>query len=238
MTHVQSDQNYKLWLDSNPNATDEYASPVASMAVLADDNQDWKPNSYSYDVLGCQHNLNFPVAKLLDFADRIDSLEQNNNPFALVTAAHLRTKQTRQDTDASYQAKRTLVRLLYQQGWDKQRVLDLFAVLDWMMRLPNGLEQKLWQEIEEIDGEQNMRYVTSVERLAIQRGKQLGIAEGIEQGLERGKIRLLEKQLTFRFGPLSDEAQQRLQNATQDQLDHWAERILNAPTLQAVFDGH
>jgi hypothetical protein len=38
--------------------------------------------------------------------------------------------------EARYQAKRTLVRLLYQHGWERQRILDLFAVLDWMMRLP------------------------------------------------------------------------------------------------------
>ena len=38
-----------------------------------------------------------------------------------------------------------LVRLLYRRGWDRQRILDLFAVLDWMMRLPDVLERKLWQ---------------------------------------------------------------------------------------------
>jgi hypothetical protein len=35
-----------------------------------------------------------------------------------------------------------------------------------MMRLPDSLEQKLWQDIAAIEGESKMRYVTSVERLA------------------------------------------------------------------------
>jgi hypothetical protein len=43
-----------------------------------------------------------------------------------------------------------------------------------MMRLPDRLEQKLWQDIAAIEGESKMRYVTSVERLAIQRGIQQG----------------------------------------------------------------
>jgi hypothetical protein len=47
-------------------------------------------------------------------------------------------------------------------------------VLDWMMRLPDNLEQKLWQDIEQIEGGTRMRYVTSVERLAIERGLQQG----------------------------------------------------------------
>ena len=38
------------------------------------------------------------------------------------------------------------------------------------MRLPDGLEQKHWQDIETIEGETRMRYVTSVERLATERG--------------------------------------------------------------------
>jgi hypothetical protein len=31
---------------------------------------------------------------------------------------------------------------------------------------------------------------------------------------------------------------QRLQTATTEQLELWADRILDAPTLAAVFDGH
>nr|VFJ51396.1 MAG: conserved hypothetical protein (putative transposase or invertase) [Candidatus Kentron sp. FM]VFK08990.1 MAG: conserved hypothetical protein (putative transposase or invertase) [Candidatus Kentron sp. FM] len=86
----------------------------------------------------------------------------------------------------SLRAKRNLVGLLYRQGWDRQRVLDLFAVLDWMMRLPEELEQQLWQDIETIEGETKMPYVTSVERLATQKGLQQGRQEGIQLGKEKG----------------------------------------------------
>ena len=194
----------------------------------------WKPDHYGFEALGCTHVLRFPVAKLLDHAERIDSLEADPNPFALVTAAHLRTRQTKNDPQARYQAKKTLVRLLYRQGWERQRILALFAVLDWMMRLPDGLEQKLWQDIEAIEGETQMRYVTSVERLAMQRGR----LEGIEQGIERGEARVLERQLAKRFGPLTDATSQRLKNATCEQLELWADRILDAPTLVAIFEDH
>jgi hypothetical protein len=158
--------NYRLF--------DRYACPIASLAVLADDDDGWKPDHYGFEVLGCKHHIQFPVVKLSELADQTEALDTPRNPFALVTAAHLRTRQTRHDPEARYQAKRTLVRLLYRQGWERQRILDLFAVLDWMMRLPDSLEQKLWQDIAAIEGESKMRYVTSVERLAIQRGVQQG----------------------------------------------------------------
>jgi hypothetical protein len=234
--------NYRLF--------DRYDRPIASFVVLADQDENWRPDHFGYEVFGCRHRLDFPVVKLLDYAAQADALEGQANPFALITAAHLRTRQTRHDPEARYQAKRSLVRLLYRQGWDRQRILDLFAVLDWMMRLPDSLEQKLWQEIETFEGESQMRYVTSVERLAIERGMQQGmqqgmqkgiqqgIQQGMQQGRQEGEVSLLKRQLSKRFGALSQDSEARLQLATLEQLELWAERLLDAKTLDEVFGAH
>ena len=47
-----------------------------------------------------------------------------------------------------------------------------------------------------------MKYVTSVERLAVKRGIQQGIERGLEQGRAEGRAALLGRQLTRRFSPL------------------------------------
>ena len=214
--------NYRLY--------DRYACPIASLAVLADDNAHWRPDRFGFEVLGCRHTFEFPTVKLIEFANQLDQLASNANPFALVTAAHLRTQQTKHNTQERYTAKRTLVRLLYAQGWQRQRVLNLFGVLDWMMRLPDDLENKLWQDVIQIEGETKMQYVTSIERLATQRGHNVGKLEG--------QANLLERLLTKRFGPLTDDIHMRLKNATSDQLEHWACAILEAPTISAVFAAH
>ena len=65
-----------------------------------------------------------------------------------------------------------------------------------------------------------------------------GIEKGIEQGREQGRLNTLTRQLTRRFGPLPDAALARLQSATPDQLDLWTDRVLDAPTLEAVLGGH
>jgi hypothetical protein len=96
-----------------------------------------------------------------------------------------------------------------------------------MMRLPDSLEQKLWQDIAAIEGESKMRYVTSVERLATQRG--------VQQGEQLGEAAVIQRQLTKRFGPLSAETLTRLQTATCEQLESWAENLLDAATLDEVF---
>ena len=81
--------NYRLF--------DRYACPIASLAVLADDDDGWKPNHYGFEVLGCKHHIQFPVVKLSELADQTEALDTHRNPFALVTAAHLCTRQTRHD---------------------------------------------------------------------------------------------------------------------------------------------
>jgi hypothetical protein len=227
--------NYRLF--------DRYDCPVASLAVLADDEAGWRPNHFRNEVFGCETGIRFPIAKLTDHTGRLDALLADTNPFALVTAAHLLTRQTRHDAQRRFEAKRRLVRLLYERGWDKRRILSLFAVLDWMMQLPKELEAKLWHDIESIEGERKVRYVTSVERLAIERGMQKGIEKGIEKGFEKGieKGRLegesiiLHRQLTRRFGPLSPEIRERLTSADAGQLETWADRVLDARSLEEVF---
>ena len=99
-----------------------------------------------------------------------------------------------------------------------------------------------------IEGKTKMRYVTSIERLATKRGVELGVQQGMQQGMQQGiqkgmqqgernkAIAILTRHLTKRFGPLSDATRQRLDTATLDQLDTWADRILDADSLDAVFD--
>ena len=113
---------------------DRYEKPVASLAVLADEHKQWKPSSYGFAVLGCRHTLEFPVAKLTDYEDKLDELLVSDNAFGLITAAHILTQQTRKQHQERYKAKLRLIRILYQRHWDKQRVIDLFSAIHHQRR--------------------------------------------------------------------------------------------------------
>ena len=56
------------------------------------------------------------------------------------------------------------------------------------------------------------------------------------EGRQEGEQTMLRRQLIKRFSPLQDWAEQRLSQANTDQLEQWIDRILDAPTLEAVFD--
>jgi hypothetical protein len=56
--------------------------------------------------------------------------------------------------------------------------------IDWLIQLPEELENEFWYEIEQYEGGKYMPYVTSVERIGIKKGFEQGIKQGIELGLE------------------------------------------------------
>src|SRR5579871_1584406 len=61
---------------------DRYGKPVASFAVLADDNPNWKPDRFTSNLWGCKIDFQYPVIKLTDFDTA--KLEQSDNPFAII----------------------------------------------------------------------------------------------------------------------------------------------------------
>ena len=44
-------------------------------------------------------------------------------------------------------------------GYEKQDVIRLFDFIDWVMALPEELEEQLWTEIQTIKEEEKMEYI-------------------------------------------------------------------------------
>ncbi|MGB7512112.1 MAG: DUF4351 domain-containing protein, partial [Pelodictyon phaeoclathratiforme] len=130
-----------------------------------------------------------------------------------------------------YNAKLSLLRILYERHRNKQRVINLFNVIDWLMQLPEWLNSELWQELEKIEEREKVQYITSVERIGIAKG----IAKGRVEGRVEGESRLLKRQLERRFGLLPEWASERLGSAKEEELEAWSEAVLTAPTLDDVF---
>ena len=72
-----------------------------------------------------------------------------------------------------------------------------------------------------------------------QQGRQEGRQEGWRQGQQQGRqaeaARLLQRQLTRRFGALPAWAEARLRESGTETLECWAERLLDAARLEDVF---
>jgi hypothetical protein len=61
------------------------------------------------------------------------------------------------------------------------------------------------------------------------------VAKGRAEGTAEGKADLLLRQLALRFGPLAEDVVARVRAASMAELDIFAERVLTAPSLDAVL---
>jgi hypothetical protein len=162
---------------------DRYQRSVASLAVLGDERATWRPNQFSDELWGCEVRFRFPVVKLLDYEQRWQELEASRNPFATVVMAHLKAQETRNDARERFSSKLYLTRRLYEQGYEREDVINLFRFIDWVMSLPEELEQDFWREVVQLQEERRMPYITSIERIGIKKGIKQGLLEAIELGL-------------------------------------------------------
>ncbi|MEW6220415.1 MAG: cytosolic protein [Thermodesulfobacteriota bacterium] len=165
---------------------DRFDRMVMSCAILTDDRPDWRPDRFGYRLLGCEVGFRFPVAKVLDYADRWPMLEAETNPFATVVMAHLKARETKRSASERAHWKIDLVRRLYRKGYERQQVIDLFRFIDWLLALPEELEEGFLRQVAAIEEETAMPYVTSVERIGIRKGLAQGLEQGLEKGLEQG----------------------------------------------------
>jgi hypothetical protein len=160
---------------------DAYRRQIVSFAILGDDRPRWRPTAFGYARWGCALNLTFPGAKLLDHNPA--DLEDDPNPCATIVLAHLNAQATRHDPEGRARAKLALVRRFYRLGYDRERIIRLFRFIEWLLRLPQELEERTWREIRAIEEERNVTYITYGERIGQERGLVLGLQRGIVTGL-------------------------------------------------------
>jgi hypothetical protein len=180
---------------------DKFNRPIVSLAILADDELNWRPDEYRESLAGCELRFRFPIVKLLDFASREEWLEEQANPFAIVTLSHLKTQQTHRDPDERTVWKIRLLKGLYNRGYEGEQIRRLLRLIDWLLRLPKEMDKIVWAEIEALEQEKRMPYVSSIEQIGIEKGIEQGIELGTEKGLEKGIRAGITVMLESRFGP-------------------------------------
>ncbi len=202
---------------------DRYNRPVASVAILGDERAGWRPATFQTALWDCAVQFHFPVIKLLDYRARWAELEASRNPFATVVMAHLRAQETRGNAAARGQAKLMLTRRLYELGYGREEIVGLFRFIDWLLQLPEEVDERFWEELQQYEEERAMTYMTSIERIGLRKGLVQGLLTGLELALE------------FRFGDegrrVADEIREVRDVAV---LEAVAERLRTAASVDEV----
>lgn len=169
---------------------DRYRRSVVSLGILGDEQPGWRPSRYERELWGCRAILEFPVVKLLDYS--MDELASSQNPLAAIVQAHLCAQIAGKDVGVGYESKLSLIKSLYERGYKREDIVQLFRLIDWFIALPKREEDRLWQEIQTLEEERKMPYITSVERIGIRKGQQGAILRILEVRFENIPQKLRE----------------------------------------------
>ena len=210
-----------------------------TLAVLTDVEQGYPLDGrYRLEPIpGNSLTLEYRVVKLLDLEGRVaTTLVEHEagrsgplNIFAAVVDLHLRMQRERKtgdwgDGQYRYALKRRLIAdVVTRYRQDKRLVADVLRFLDWLIALPGELDALYLEEVQTMQEDDGMAYVTSWERI------------GEERGILHEKQQILELQVSKKFG-LDAEERGLIERCTDpDRLNSALTTILDATTKDEVL---
>jgi flagellar biosynthesis/type III secretory pathway protein FliH len=218
--------------------SDRYDVPIASLAILIDENPGLKAGLYKTGIWGSELEMKFPVIKILDYRQKKADLEASNNRFAPIILSQLAACE-KQDAGSKLITKIALTRQLYQHGWSREDVLNIHRFLDFVLVLPPALDLNYVNELKNIEQELQVEYITSVERVGIekglQQGLQQGMQQGMQQGIQQGEMTILLRQLEQKFKEVPAVYREQVQNLDSEALLRVATRLLECQSLDELL---
>jgi hypothetical protein len=190
----------KRMFEYNYRIFDKFQKEVISLALLTDDNPNFRPNEYGYSRWGFVVLCRYPVVKLLDYRERLAELEASANPFAIITRAYLKTLEIAGNVKERYSWKKRFLLEVYRRGMKRETLLAVLKFIDWIIELPDRLETKLVEEVKTIEEKTKMPHMLSAERLGMKKGRAEGLAEGLVNGLANGLADGLATIIEIKFG--------------------------------------
>jgi hypothetical protein len=106
-------------------------------------------------------------------------LEFSANPFAVLVMAHLK---------------------MYNRGLTREGIIRLFQLIDRMMTLPNPLQERLEQKLQQFEEERTMPLLSNMELRGLEKGKEIGEEIGKGIGAQEKAQSAVRTVLQARFG--------------------------------------
>jgi len=111
--------------------------------------------------------------------------------------------------------KLSLIKRLYEQGRDRQDIINFYGLIDWLMTLTKKLQAEFNQQVTQYEEEMKMPYITSIERSGKLEGQLLEAQKLVKRQLKR-RVGEIEKSLIKQVEALPIEALEELSEALLD----------------------
>jgi hypothetical protein len=130
------------------------------------------------------------------------------------------------DADERLRSKFHVVKRLYTEGYGRQEIVNLFRFIDWLMDLPEAHARLFWDELAKYEEGKTMPYITSVERI--------GMEKGMQQGMQQGSMKLLVRLVAKRFDVKPESVYSLFVGLQTEEIEELGERFLDAESLDQI----
>ncbi|MCP4157202.1 MAG: hypothetical protein GY757_56345, partial [bacterium] len=169
----------------------ESGAKVVSMAVLTDEDENYRPDTYENNYEDFELRMKIPTVKIIDYNSdekKMKELTGAGNPMAMIVRAQLKEYEAKKgDRNKKYGIKRDLYRQCIEAGYTSKETRTIFKFIDWLIRLPGELQEKLKSEITKLGEDYKMAYISTYEREAREEGLRQGRAEGRDEGRDEAR---------------------------------------------------
>ena len=189
---------------------DRYRRETISLALLTDEDPNYRPNEFRIRRWDFECLFKFPLAKIIDYINDDFEKETKSNPFSLIVQAFLKTLHTQGNDQSRYQWKRAFILKVYELGLDHETLFRIYRFIEWIMEIPVEMDERLYNEIKQIEEHKEMSLITIAEKKGLEKGRQKGLLEGKMKAIPslRKAIELL---MHAKFGELNREWFQKIE---------------------------
>ena len=189
---------------------------AVSLAILADDDPNWRPTFYEHGLWGCRTRFEFPSCKLLDFSD--DELFHSQNPIAKLILAQRIAQRTSRNSPERFRMKLLWLDRLLEQGFPEGDTPKLFRMLERMVPLSRDLDIEFHRQLNHYRTQRSMTFITTFEQFAMEKG----LSQGLSRGLQAGWTQAIKSLVATRFSDWDPAWNQHL-DAVEDttRLEEW-----------------
>ncbi|BAV06016.1 cytoplasmic protein [Filimonas lacunae] len=171
---------------------DRYKRDVTSLAIFTDQDEKYHPDKYEYHCCGASVTYSFNTYKVK--TQRVDVLEQSDNPFAVVILTILTAlKQNEEGHDHLVESFLGLIRRLLNRQLPKHKIVRLVAFIKRYVHLGNSpLFNKFEEEIKLLtENPAYMGILEQVLQIDTEEAEKRGAISGRLIGIEEGKAQIV-----------------------------------------------
>jgi predicted transposase YdaD len=157
----------------------EDRTAVISVAILADEDANYRPDEYCVSLLGFELRMKIPMVKIIDYKwkkELSEILETSTNPMSMVVKAQLKSHEVKKaGSERRFEVTKELIRQCYKHGYSEANTRLIMRFFAMVIRLPEAFKGRLKEVIKKAEEEFKMEYIPLWERDAERRGERKGM---------------------------------------------------------------